>query len=809
MFLSPKKTLLLLAFFLFLSGIFFLSASTVVNARDCDKPTDFSFSNIVSAFIDPDSDCSMDYFKEPDSKVFRDWIKYSEVSCIRNIELSPRVIGDLEAAMADGELFDSVDEAGGDAKTGLQNLIPNIGLKASTIQKDVEEKSTNLPPSLTSITTSYEQFNIGQEHAGRRALKFETLEEYMKHYKDAGCYFETEDGQGFINDFCESGFGKIESPLEQYQRQKAQKNEDNKCAKGNPEEQWHCQNSYNVGTVTTNVEITTALFPPSYEDYADIPPPIKSSLAAATQNTKARTMVCVALVPNIERSYEFLGIFGDLWHYFLDDRDVDSFGSRDTKIACGDVQGLVGTIDGVENEYRVYNHVEVKPGVSVANEMQAIKDLSKTPGEDDLDIPPPPKDSKYLSRDMKIWEKIKSVGSSCRGPQDNYKQFSGGNTESTSMGDPYWLFRLFNLDVPAIIDNMQPVNPYSLFFLSPGDFTVLEYMTGRNAYSPYRSYLTLDESKVLDNKENNVDIINYLTQDDGASEGIQIGWWPEEEEKYNPETDQTETIVKKMPLRLKYGGSGQLAMHQRGGQQAQNFLEHSFQMMKPLDDRERIDECSLYDGLKAKISDLASRLGLTDGGKITGSGDDCRPSVSQLAAEDDPSETGVCKQWLFENNNYDKVIAAASSTTCNGQSLSPYWAMTIALNENGGLMSNDPQGKSTTHFGCDIEGRAGFETTVEDKLRCMVNSLQGYCTSGMSEDESLAIYGYPPGYEFGPMKVLLGSNDVPRSDYPPLWGGSDQGNLVQNLLGADWASYYSGVVDTFCPGSTSITPSNP
>src|SRR3990167_9589231 len=124
-----------------------------VKARDCNKPTDFTFGNLVSAFIDPDSDCSMDYFNEPDSPVFRDWLKYAEVSCIRNPMLSPQFIGDLEKALAEGEINIEQD-GGGQSETGLQPLIPNLGLNAKVVEKDLEDSS--LSPALSSITTSYD-----------------------------------------------------------------------------------------------------------------------------------------------------------------------------------------------------------------------------------------------------------------------------------------------------------------------------------------------------------------------------------------------------------------------------------------------------------------------------------------------------------------------------------------------------------------------------------------------------------------------------------------------------------------------------
>lgn len=169
-------------------------------------------------------------------------------------------------------------------------------------------------------------------------------------------------------------------------------------------------------------------------------------------------------------------------------------------------------------------------------------------------------------------------------------------------------------------------------------------------------------------------------------------------------------------------------------------------------------------------------------------------------------ETGLCKMWLFEQDPggtfyYEKVIDAALSTTCNGSPLNPFWAIAIALNENGGLLSDNIQGDSNTHFGC----RISQVETIEDKISCMTNTLSSYCSQGLSTEAILQIYGYPAGYSMWPLSVLMGGTSNPP--YPSLFGSSyDVDQLEFNLLNTDWVAAYESVVPTFCPNSPVLQP---
>lgn len=164
--------------------------------------------------------------------------------------------------------------------------------------------------------------------------------------------------------------------------------------------------------------------------------------------------------------------------------------------------------------------------------------------------------------------------------------------------------------------------------------------------------------------------------------------------------------------------------------------------------------------------------------------------------------TGSCKQWLFEKDKsgafyYDKIISAASQAKCNGKSLNPFWAIGIALNENGGLMSDDLTGLSSSHFGCNVK----MVQTIEDKIKCMINTLRNDCLAGKTDQATLYEYGYLPGYVLWPITVLSPGGAYP----PPIFGsGFNTTQLKANLLSTDWRAAYASVAHIFCPNSPTL-----
>jgi hypothetical protein len=177
------------------------------------------------------------------------------------------------------------------------------------------------------------------------------------------------------------------------------------------------------------------------------------------------------------------------------------------------------------------------------------------------------------------------------------------------------------------------------------------------------------------------------------------------------------------------------------------------------------------------------------------------PEICALTA----GATGECKMWLFMRSSggqyvYEQIVQAAEATSCNGEHLNPAWALFIALNENAGLMTDDPDGESLDHFGCDQQERAGYALTIEGKLDCMLDTLRNDCAAGKTDEQTLTEYGYPPGYGFGNMGLLGLAGDPP----PPLWGSNfPVSTMISTMLSANYSSF-SQFADTFCPNSPTL-----
>ncbi|MEK7472475.1 MAG: hypothetical protein AAB625_00370 [Patescibacteria group bacterium] len=160
-------------------------------------------------------------------------------------------------------------------------------------------------------------------------------------------------------------------------------------------------------------------------------------------------------------------------------------------------------------------------------------------------------------------------------------------------------------------------------------------------------------------------------------------------------------------------------------------------------------------------------------------------------------ETGACKQWLLDENVYNKVIAKAASTKCNGKSLNPFWAIGIGLNENGGLMTDMADGSSSSHFGCNVSQ----VQSIDEKIDCMVNTLRNDCAAGKTDEATLQEYGYLPGYVLWPITVLDPGGVYP----PPLFGsGFNTSQLITNLNNTDWRAAYASKAPIFCPSSPTL-----
>lgn len=129
---------------------------------------------------------------------------------------------------------------------------------------------------------------------------------------------------------------------------------------------------------------------------------------------------------------------------------------------------------------------------------------------------------------------------------------------------------------------------------------------------------------------------------------------------------------------------------------------------------------------------------------------DCRLGILRPNQESNLVDATCGTQFLFSDvcagktPCYEYIIdQAISRNTCHGTVINPYIAIGIALNENGGLVSKNPDGSAADHFGCNrfVHG------TIEEKVDCMLNTLTGRCTEGGVT--SMKKYGYCCYYNDG------------------------------------------------------------
>lgn len=173
------------------------------------------------------------------------------------------------------------------------------------------------------------------------------------------------------------------------------------------------------------------------------------------------------------------------------------------------------------------------------------------------------------------------------------------------------------------------------------------------------------------------------------------------------------------------------------------------------------------------------------------------------------SPSGEVRQHLFEPSCggqvcYEYIISQTTSAPrCQGKFLNPYVAIAIALNENGGLVSNKQDGSDSKHFGCDPYGQAGIGNDILSKFSCMANTLANDCSK--PEAQALAEYGYLSGNNLNNLVSLLGGNFPCTNSYCfSLWVSQSEaqsyGSALRNTLPNQrdlWFRYYSGFINSF------------
>ncbi|MFC1653703.1 hypothetical protein ACFL1M_02550 [Patescibacteria group bacterium] len=792
--LKILKTFLILLLFIF------IAPSKTLAAPNCAKDPEFKIGDIVTPFSDPGEDCSMEYFNTT-TKVFREWLQFADVSCVRNPTLSPSFIGNLD----DGVLFDEADGPG-QVDTGFTPILPNIGINSSHTDSLHQSGDRSLDPGLKMTVGAYDQYNRGQIYAWCRSMGLEDdLDLCMQQFENCSLPPD-ENGNQQANDFCFESISRMTSLQDQFNLVKEQGREDIQCYNGTAPDDVHCQNQYSIGGNRTNVEVLKDWLPETADEYLGISGLVQRRLQAASQETKARSMVCIVVTPNIFADNKGGWLFDLSFAKGLLDMEFN-----ETKIACGDAQGIIGAVSGLKQQLRIVNPID-----KGEEALERIKQKSKTPGEDNLDIPPPPADSQYPGRDLALWNKVKKVGSACRGTTSIPKQFSGGNTKITPMGLLDTLLSFLNIDVDRLVNKQEEVNPYTLFIVSAGEFTQLEYLLAGDSESASNIFYPINHVEAFMDKSSRSDIPYYLEANEGKAEA-EIGYYLEPEEQcYRDDQGQRvcETVMVEKPIKAKWNGGGKTDASIPGGTQATGFKINSLAQLLPLPEigqrSNRVDDPCLYRGLSGMYSNLAGILGLDGGGDLAGS-DSCPTDIVPTTTPIS-SEVGVCKQWLFENDSggtpyYEKVIAAAK-----GAGINPYYAIAIALNENGGLISEAADGSSKYHFGC----RTSQTQSIDEKISCMVGTISS--RKGLPDVQVLKEYGYccyygeascggaeipddqciAQQYDLGDFLNSLGNPDS------SLFNSSlDSSILVSNLTSSGWNNIdaFSGNLPLLCPNT--------
>jgi hypothetical protein len=184
--------------------------------------------------------------------------------------------------------------------------------------------------------------------------------------------------------------------------------------------------------------------------------------------------------------------------------------------------------------------------------------------------------------------------------------------------------------------------------------------------------------------------------------------------------------------------------------------------------------------------------------------DSLDPSLTELNPTITPT-TCYAKQHLYENTCgqtcYQEILDQTLATSsCNDQVLNPFYAIAITLNENGGLVSNNPEATSPTHFGCDPVGAIGVPETIDEKLSCMINTLRNNCQFGMTQEQNLKSYGYEPGNNIENLISLLEGPSNPQLFISPAQAAQNSSNL-STLLPTQkdfWYYYYAGYINNYC-----------
>lgn len=211
-----------------------------------------------------------------------------------------------------------------------------------------------------------------------------------------------------------------------------------------------------------------------------------------------------------------------------------------------------------------------------------------------------------------------------------------------------------------------------------------------------------------------------------------------------------------------------------------------------------------------------------------GEPEDCQQLDQYISAPNLPHDltppgpadpTCQVKQFLFEDvcpypgSCSVFITNIARATTCSDNLvMNPYFAITVALNETGGLASSNSDGSNIKHFGCDPFGQQGIPPDINSKAACFSNTIKNNC--GKDDLITLQEYGYTAAYlpTLNNILRILGACSADQVKQPqlciPLWVSPSQAQSISNSLlptlasqRSLWFRYYQGYLEAMATDS--------
>ena len=342
---------------------------------------------------------------------------------------------------------------------------------------------------------------------------------------------------------------------------------------------------------------------------------------------------------------------------------------------------------------------------------------------------------------------------------------------------------LFEAHVPnALNSSLNEIGTTRMFYVSPHNYTMLY------AQNAFLGMMTTDQQEKFLRDENYNSVLktsgmdNFTAQKDSSSYRIPIpGTNPVEYEtgEVSVEMKRPQSSGKEQESPLMWQTAGAIASFPTRmlalittppGSQVHNFTlgctgPHATEMWlkgqcTPVEAPESTEETTSKSGTPSKPSQQCINVWEEDTNKAGKYKADILaklPLQQNAVSKPDFAFAGWAAyfgvpgrpddQHLFRNdcNGGRSCIQYILEEVTKKTDLNPYLAVAIALNETGGLISNEPNNVGP-HFGCGIDrSKPGFisQGTIEEKLECMLGFFAD--NRALTSDAALRKYGYKDG----------------------------------------------------------------